>query len=483
MKYESVPGARQWMRQGTKGWKSWARVEVLLLLCIIFSVASLAVYVRAQGPGDWSTYLAGNGRTGFNGAETIITPVTAPHLKLHWTHTGGSISTQPVEANRLIYWGSWDGFEHATNLNNGHVWTVNLGKTTGLNCVPPTVGVASTPTVASVSINGTSTSVDFVGGGNGYFYALNVLNGSLIWRTFLGAPPSHFIWSSPAVFQGSVYIGMASFGDCPLVQGQFIQMNAATGAIQHTFNVVPTGCTGGAVWGSPTIDEATGTIYIATGNPGACSTTETLTNAVVALNAADLSLIASWQVPVAEQVPDGDFGSTPTLFTATIGGTSHLLVGVANKNGKYYAFDRSAISNGPLWRATIAAGGECPQCGDGSISPAAWDGTTLYVAGGRTTINGQSCKGSVRAVHPDTGTFIWEHCLGSGPVLGAVTMAPGVIVVGQGTDLNVMAAASGQSLFRYHDALSNAFFAGAASISNGVIYIGNLDMHLYAFGL
>jgi outer membrane protein assembly factor BamB len=68
-------------------------------------------------------------------------------------------------------------------------------------------------------------------------------------------------------------------------------------------------------------------------------------------------------------------------------------------------------------------------------------------------------------------------------VLGAVTVVPGVVVVGQGTDLNVFAAATGQSLFHYHDALPNASFLGAASISKGVIYIGNQDRNLYAFGL
>ena len=70
-----------------------------------------------------------------------------------------------------------------------------------------------------------------------------------------------FVWSSPAVFGNSVYIGVASFGDCPLVQGQLLQLDRITGALQHTFNVVPNGCTGGGVWGSPTIDAAAGTIY------------------------------------------------------------------------------------------------------------------------------------------------------------------------------------------------------------------------------
>src|SRR5574340_470609 len=64
---------------------------------------------------DWTTYLYSPERTGFNSAETVITPSSAPNLQLLWTATvGGIISTQPVIANGLIYWGSWDGIEHAT---------------------------------------------------------------------------------------------------------------------------------------------------------------------------------------------------------------------------------------------------------------------------------------------------------------------------------------------------------------------------------
>src|SRR5205823_13544203 len=33
------------------------------------------------------------------------------------------------------------------------------------------------------------------------------------------------------------------------------------------------------------------------------------------------------------------------------------------------------------------------------------------------TIGGASCKGSLRAVNPATGKFIWEHCMKQGPVV------------------------------------------------------------------
>jgi len=316
----------------------------------------------------------------------------------------------------------------------------------------------------------------FVGGGNAHFYALDALTGKIIWNTSLGSSPSHFIWSSPAVYNGSVYIGVSSFGDCPLVQGQVVQLNASNGAIQHTYNVVPNGCTGGGVSGSPTIDQSTGNIYIATGNPGSCGG-ESNAPAVVELTS-NLSFVRHWQVPSSQQVNDSDFVNTPTLFTG--GGTQ--MVGVANKNGKFYALNRNAFNNGPVWTTQIASGGGCPQCGDGSISPAAWDGHTLYVAGGKTTISGSSCKGSVNALNPATGAFIWRHCLNDGPVLAAVTLAPGLVVVCQGRYLNVISASSGTTLFHFLDSNSGSTFYGAPSISKGVIYVGNVDGRLYAIG-
>src|SRR6266516_5127851 len=276
---------------------------LLCLLALIIALLSIIYTLTAQNvhaaSGDWPTYLANNAHTGFNSSETIINRSTAAKLKLHWTHTSGSmISTQPTVANGTIYWGSWGiSNEHATALNNARVWVAKLGLTTDTQCNPVTVGVASTATIAPVVIGGQTTLVDFVGGGDAHFYALNAATGTKIWSTLLGSSPSHFIWSSPAVFNGSVYVGLASFGDCPLVQGQVIQLNASTGAIQHTFNVVPNGCTVGGVWGAPTIDAAAGTIYTSTGNPGTCSTSEHYTIALVELSASDLSFKQVWQVP------------------------------------------------------------------------------------------------------------------------------------------------------------------------------------------
>src|SRR5258708_24922085 len=102
----------------------------------------------------------------------------------------------------------------------------------------------------------------------------------------------------------------------------------------------------------------------------------------------------------AQHGPASDFGSTPAMFSGTLNGTSTPLVGLQNKNGVYYAFRRAAVSAGPVWRARIAAAGQCPECGKGDIPPSAWDGQRLYIAGGNTTIGGVFCPGSPPDTHP-----------------------------------------------------------------------------------
>jgi polyvinyl alcohol dehydrogenase (cytochrome) len=343
--------------------------------------------------------------------------------------------------------------------------------------------VASTATVGTITVNGTATEAVFVGGGDGNFYALNASTGAVIWQTPLGTPPDHFLWSSPLLYNGSIYEGVASFLDCPLVPGEVVQLDAATGTVQHTLPTVPGGCLGAGVWGSPTVDATTGDIYFATGNAASCGSPEPLAIALVETDSS-LNVLSSWQVPSSQQPnTDSDFGSTPTLFSATINGVVHQMVGLQNKNGIYYAFDRSAISAGPLWQQKMAGGGRCPECGRGAdISPSAYDGQHLFVGSEKTTINGTTCAGSVRELNPSTGAVVWSACLHAGAVIGAVTAVPGVAFVGAGNTVYALKTSTGSVLWKYTDSATGSDFWGAPTISNGHAYFGNQDGNLYAFG-
>ncbi len=455
-------------------------VGIMGVLGLLIAVASFPRGIAKASSSNWVTYMGNNERSGFNAAETVINPSSVQNLKLHWKlKAAGKVSTQPVAANGFVYWGSWDGLEHATNPATGtDAWTVNLGQSSSM-CDQTVHGVLSTATVASVSIGGVTTPVVYVGGGNAHLYALNANTGSVIWHTPLGATPATFLYSDPAVYNGSVYLGVSSQSDCPLVQGQLVQLDASTGAIQHTFNVVPTGCLGGTVWVAPTIDTMTNILYFGTGNGGKCSTTENMAVALVALRTADLSFVSSWQVPTSQQSKDGDFGSTPTLFQATISGVLHQMVGLLNKNGLYYAFDRTTISAGPLWQVRLAS----PTANwKSNIASSAWDGTTLYAAAGSTTIKGAACAGSIRAVNPASGAFIWADCL-SADVFGPVTAVSGLAEVGAGTSFMLVSTTTGKKLFSFQDTSMSSRFLGPGSISNGILYHGNTDGYLYAFGM
>jgi outer membrane protein assembly factor BamB len=315
----------------------------------------------------------------------------------------------------------------------------------------------------------------YIGGGDSKLYALNAATGAVLWSYDVGGNPDTFLWDSPAVFGNSVYIGVASFGDCPLVQGQMLQINRVTGALQNTFNVVPNGCTGGGVWSSPTIDAAAGTIYFTTGTPSPDCPSTPGGPSMYELRASDLSLVGSWTIPVAQQTVDADFGATATLFNGVIGGQTVPLVGAIDKNGIFYAFKRDALSSGPVWQTRIATGGGDPNTGNGPIGPAAFDGTTLYVGGDNTS----GCSGTLNALNPSTGAFTWKHCFTDGGfVEGAPTVTSGgVVAVGEGSNIAVVSAATGASLFTY--AGVGPFF-GPSSVVGGTLYEGDMSGNLYA---
>jgi polyvinyl alcohol dehydrogenase (cytochrome) len=437
----------------------------------------------AQVSGDWPTYLGNAARTGYSSAETVISASTAPNLAQLWADSnGGAVSAEPVTSKGAVYYGSWDGYERAVSATTGaRLWSTFLGQTTDSDCDPPAAGVASTATVGPIPVGGSATQAIFVGGGDGDFYALDAATGAVIWKTRLGTPPDYYLWSSPVLYNGSVYEGISSFGDCPVVRGGLVRLSAATGKVLNTLHTAPSGCTGASVWGSPTVDTATGDIYFATGNPGACGSPETLAVALVQTDST-LKVLSRWQVPANQQVTDSDFGSTPTLFHAYISGALHQMVGLANKDGVYYAFDRSLISSGPVWQRRVSYGGGCPQCGRSDISSSAYDGHHLFVGGERGIVGGVLCAGSIRELRPSTGGNVWADCLQSGPVLGAVTGVPGVAFTGAGHAVYAVNMSTGAILWTYQDTNSGSNFWGPVTISNGIAYIGNQDGNLYAFG-
>lgn len=412
-------------------------------------------------------YMNDNARDGAS-TETILSTANAGRLDALWLlKTGGAIAAQPAIVNGTIYVGSWDGYEYSVNEASGTVnWKTFLGQTITCNT---TQGVTSSAEV----VNG----VVYVGGGDSYWYALNASNGNILWKVFTGdnSPTGgHYNWSSPLISNGYAYIGVASLGDCPLVQGQVLKVSLSTHQVVATTNLVPNGQIGAGVWTSPTLDVATNTIYVTTGTIQ--NAAQIYAQAIVAIDANTMAIKGSWQVPVSQVVPDSDWGTSPILFTDS---TNRQLVGAINKNGILYAFLRSNLAAGPVWQRQIAIGGGCPQCDEGSVSNLTFANGVLYAAGAATIINGYGYPGSVRALNPANGNSIWEHGdLGS--VMPGLTYDDGLIFAGTGRSLEVLDAATGTRLYSMN---TWGPLYGPAAVSNGIIVFGSTTGYLYAISV
>lgn len=436
-------------------------------LLAILLISAATVFTTAA---DWPTYLHDTSRNGAQN-ETIVSAANAGQLTKLWSFkTGGLIAAQAAIVGGVAYVGSWDGNEYAINLGTGaQMWKTNLGVTKAPNCVPATIGITSSATVDS--------GVVYVGGGDAYLYALDAGTGAVLWRAFTGdnsATGGHYNWSSPLLYAGNLYVGIASNCDIPLVQGQLLQISTSTHQVVNTLNLVPATETGAGIWTSPVVDPATNTIFVTTGTLSLW--TQNLAQAIIAIDATTLAVKSSWSIPFTQAGIDLDWGTSPDLITDANG---RQLVAATNKDGLLYAFDRSNLAAGPVWQTQVAVTGSCPPCGDASVSSTAFGGGTVFAAGGNTTIQGSGYGGAVRAVDPSNGAVKWEHGTPD-PIIPAVTYVNGLVIDAAGATLEVLNAADGTRLYSYQ---TGAGIYGAPSISQGSIVVGSGDGNLYAFAL
>ncbi len=458
------------LRAGTgrrrAAWKVAGALVLVLNAALGAQLGAPATALAASPAVDWPMYLQNPQLTAAS-SETILSAAGAPNLRPLWTYkTGGVIAASPTIVGGVAYVGSWDGYEYALNASTGAlIWKTFIGTTTAPQCSPPALGVSSTANVS----NGTV----YVGGGDGNWYALSAATGQVLWSIPIGNPANgYYNWASPLIYGNSVYIGVASLGDCPLVQGQLLRVDLTTHAVMATASLVPGGQVGGGVWTTPSIDPATNIVYVTTGTLN--QSTQAYSEAMVALDATSLSILSSWQIPQSTMNADSDWGDSPILFTDS---TGRALVAGINKNGFLYAFLRSNIAAGPVWYDQVAVSGICPTCGDGSVSSMAFAQGLLYAAGGNTTINGVGYPGAVRAVDPGTGNVVWARGLAS-PVIPALAYDNGMVFAGAGKYLEVLDAATGNVLSSYQ---TGAVTYSPPSVSNGTVYMGSGDGTVFAF--
>lgn len=355
---------------------------------------------------DWPMYMNNVTRNSW-GADGSLDRNSASSLRPLWvSDTHAVLVAQPVVAGGAVYVGNWAqgaNFFKLDALTGQTLWEANLGyRNVGKSCDPPAAGVSSSAAVYSNTV--------YVGGGDNWFYALNAADGTVRWRFNTAFTASNdftgnYNWASPLVYKGAVYVGVAALADCPMVQGRLLKLDASSGALLGMFKLVPDGHLGATVWTSPAIDPATDSILITTGNHYQ-NDEQPYAEAVVQLDLDLTRVIASWQVPAADRRSDTDWGGTLDVFAK--GG--HSYAATVSKNGKLYTFDTARISGGPVSVIQVAAPNDCPQCGAGDLSSPAFDASSgrLYVAGPRVRLNNTYYGGTLGALDPPSGDFLWR---------------------------------------------------------------------------
>ena len=323
------------------------------------------------------------GNTRNNPDETIIGPTTVAGLKQKWAVGFPTyLTSTPIVAGSTVFLpdqgGNMSAFDTASG---GLIWRHTIASYTGItnDIVRVAPAVADGRAIfGDQPYNGPHTGVHLV--------AVSAATGALLWDTVVDTQPTAKLTGSPVVDGTTVYLGMSS-GDevdpqCCHFRGSVIAVDATTGKIKWRTYTVPVGYTGAAVWGSaPVVNHTTNLLYVGTGNnytvpAGVCTTPAQAactpadpTDYVDSLLALDLTTgKPAWALrtlngDVWTKVctspttcgPDFDFGSSPNLFTATIGGTTRQLVGIGQKSGIYWVAD--ARTGQLQWHTKVGPGG------------------------------------------------------------------------------------------------------------------------------
>jgi outer membrane protein assembly factor BamB len=376
------------------------RVIPLLVLVLSCAVTTHGQDLEAD---DWPMY-GRNLQHTFSNPASAITPQNAARLQRAWSvPTGDVVSASPTVVGGVVYIGAWDGFFSALDAATGRrLWQFQVDCQPTIVPVPPQcLGPGESPPARFAADGGLITASAAVVEDTVYFaagktlYSVNAADGGLRWkRVICGRPeaancpadphdPTR-IFSSPAIFNGMVFLGSTVSG-ADGYRGGFVALDAVTGELRWRFEVDPQlddqgqvigglnrGC--GNVWSSAAVDPLHGLVFFGTSD---CQhdAVPPYHEAVVALEAQTGR--PRWVFrPRQTDTCDFDFGATPNVID--LGAQAY--VGIGGKDGTYYLLERlTANPAGALvWATNVVFGGES----GGFIGTAAFDGAQIVGATG-----------------------------------------------------------------------------------------------------
>ena len=308
------------------------------------------------------------------------------NLELKWSFAFPNAlraRSQPTIGMGAVFVGSQDGRVYALDLDTGCTkWIFSATAEVRTGVVLSWSGQPSQETDPMV----------FFGDLLGRTYAVNALNGQLVWSLRTDDHPSTTLTGTPAFFEGKLFIPVSSLEvvpaadpeyDCCTFRGSILAVDAKSGSFIWRHYAIPeepkiTGETifgtkvlapsGAPIWTSPTIDRKRNLIYVGTGENYSSPAGEN-SDAILAIDIESGSRAwtkqttsgDAWNVACmmadnpncpAEDGPDFDHGSSILLVNQS-NGKDLLLAGL--KNGEVLGLDPDN-EGATLWTTKVGRG-------------------------------------------------------------------------------------------------------------------------------
>jgi len=457
-----------------------------------------------------------------NPFEHEISPKKVDRLAPKWTFAApGDVSATPTVSGGAVYFPDWGGYLTKVDTKTGaKVWQRAISEYNGY---PNGFSRTAPAVVGNVLYIGDQNARNY--GANAHVFAIDTRTGDLIWSSVVDTHPLSVVTSSPVVYNGVVYVGVASKEEvastlpnypCCFFRGNVVALDQATGhMLWKTYTVpdnggVPGGYSGNGVWGGTlAIDSVHNQLYATTGNnytvpasvtacqdaggdPEDCLAPDDYQDSVLALDmttgrinwASGQKMFDQWTSACVPGYPpnncppnpgeDWDFGDGAHIFfVPQPDGQQRMVVGAGQKSGVYRAVD--AVTGELVWTSAIGPGG----VHGGMQWGTAVDDGRIYFADANsnhipaTLPNGETTSdGFFGALDTATGKLLWETVDPShGEDPGAVSAVNGVMFAGSTSGhLFALDGETGKILWDYQAVgSSNA----GPSIVDGTVYWGN----------
>ncbi len=438
-------------------------------------------------PGNWLTY-GGDYSGQRHSTLTQITPANVANLKTMWVYQSGDASkweVTPIVVDGIMYITERPNIVTALDTRTGRpLWNYRRP------AIPEDAPVCCGTNNRGVTVLGDAVYFNTF---DAHLVCIDANTGLERWdKVVIDYKLGYSTTGAPLALKDKIIVGIAGgeFG----IRGFLDAYDAKTGERAWRFYTIPgKGEPGNETWGpgeswktgsaatwvTGTFDPALNTLYWGTGNPGPSYNGDDrpgdnlYANSVVALDPDTGKLKWHFQF-TPHDLHDWDSCQVPVLFEANVGGKPRKMLSFTNRNGFYFALDRTTgefVSGRAFAKQTWAKGlddrgrpivlpGTEPTAegvliypglgGGANWAPPSYNpltgliyvnavedyGQTYYKQvrpyevgghfenGGGRNVLGEEPIGVLKAIEATTGKIVWEHqvqTFGHSPVLSTVT--------------------------------------------------------------